>query len=148
MKTIKVKPVEIIGNCRANLTLADEYQIKGMNLVNPRQSNLCFMALSNLPPIIALLQSEDYFFAHCFCPDCLARLDCENRVIFLLGHADKWELCQAISEYRRLCRQYGEESELARELEELALEYQKRGEYVQAVKIMAEAVAELKRVIA
>jgi hypothetical protein len=113
MKTIKVKPVEIIGDCRANLTLDDEFQIKGMRLENPRQSNLCFLALAHLPPVVAQLQAGNFFFAHVCCPDCVSRLECEHRVTFLLGHADKWELCQAMSEYRRLCRQVGEEPERA-----------------------------------
>jgi len=94
--------------------------------------------------MIVQLQSENHFFAHICCSDCLSRLDGENRVVFLLSHADKWELCQVISEYRRLCRQYGEEPELTGELEELAIEYQKRGEYAKAVK----TIAELKRVVA
>ena len=148
MQTIKVKPVEIIGACRASLTLNDEFQIRGMRLENPRQSKLCFLALGNLPPLIEQLQAGNHFFAHGCCPDCLSRLDCENRVIFLLGHANKWELCQAIDEYRRLCSQFGEEPALAGELENLALEFQKRGEYTQAVNTMTEAVAELKRVLA
>jgi hypothetical protein len=147
MRTIKVKPVEIIGACRANLTLDDEFQIKGMRLENPRQSNLCFLALGHLPPVVAQLQAGHHFFAHVCCPDCLSQLECEHRVTFLLGHADKWELCQALSEYRRLCRQVGEEPERAEELEQLALGYQKRNEYAKAVKTMTEAVAELKRVL-
>lgn len=147
MQTINVKPVEIIGRCRANLTLDDEFQIKGMRLENPQHSNLCFLALAHLPPAVAQLQADNYFFAHVCCPDCLSRLDCEHRVTFLLGHADKWELCQAISEYRRLSKQFGEEPELAHELEELAIRYQKRGEYAKAVETMTEAVAELKRIL-
>lgn len=145
MQIIKVKPVEIMGACRANLTPEDEFQIKDMKLENPRRSNLCFLALSHLPPAVAQLQANNYFLAHVCCPDCLSQLDCEHRVTFLLGHADKWELCRAISEYRRLSKQYGEEPELAQELEELAIRYQKRGEYAKAVETMTEAVAELKR---
>ncbi len=102
MKSIKIKPVEIIGSCRANLTLNDEFQIKGMQLKNPRQSNLCFMALGQLPPIISQLQRGKQILAHTTCPDCLARLDQENCVVFLLGDADQWDLCQAISEERRV----------------------------------------------
>lgn len=144
MKTIKVKPVEITGNCRANLTLDDEFQIEGMRLENPRQSSLCFLALGHFPPIVSQLQSENHFLAHVVCPDCLSRLDQENRVVYLLGHADKWELCQAISEYRRLCGEC-EEPEVAKQLRVEATQHQNRGEYAEATRKMAAALAELKR---
>lgn len=147
MKTINVKPVELIGNCRARLTLDDEFQINGMNLENPRGSKLCFLALGHLPPIISQLQRGDQFFAHATCPDCLSRLDRENCVVFLLGHTDKWALCQAISEYRRLCRhaQQTEEPESSRRLRIAAIQYQKQGDHSKAAQKMAAAVEELKR---
>ena len=148
MKTINVKPVELIGNCRANLTLGDEFQIRGMNLENPNQSNICFLALGHFPPIVSQLQSGNHFFAHVTCPDCLSRLDRENRVVYLLGHADKWELCQALSTYDRLCRQYAEEPEVARELRAVAIQYQDQGEYSKATQKMKAALEELKRVAA
>lgn len=100
MRTIKVKPVEIIGHCRANLTLDDEFQIEGTALVNPRQSNVCISALSHLPPIISVLQRGRRLYAHTACQECTG-LGRENRVVFLLGHADKWGLCQMLSEHRR-----------------------------------------------
>ena len=155
MKTINVKPVELIGSCRAKLTLDDEFQIKGMNLENPRGSKLCFLALGHLPPIISQLQRGDQFFAHATCPDCLSRLDRENCVVFLLGHADKWALCQAISEYRRMYRhaqplhaerlRHAEEPETCRQLRIAAIRYQKQGEYSKAAQKMTAAVEELKR---
>ncbi len=148
MKTIKIKPVEILGTCRANLTLDDEFQIKGMNLENPRQSKLCFLALGHFPPIISQLQGKKHFFAHLSCPDCLSRMEQENGVVFLLGQIDKWDLSQAISEYRRLCKQYAQEPEAAKQLEAEATQYQKQGEYSMATQKMEAAVQELKRVFA
>lgn len=145
MRTINIRPVEIIGRCPADLTPGDEFQIKGMRLENPKRSNLCFLALSHFLMMIWQLQSESRFFSHASCPGCTMRLDQENRVVFLLGHADKWELCQAISEYRRLCRER-EESERARELKVEAIEHQNRGEYAKALQRMKAALEELKRV--
>jgi hypothetical protein len=148
MKTINIKPVDIVGNCRANVTLDDQFQVEGVRLENPRQSNLCFLVLGHLPPIVQQLQSENHFFAHLSCPDCLSHLDQENRVVFLLGHADKWELCEAISEYDRLCREEcEEESEIARQLKAEAIQSQKQGEYAKATQKMKAALQELKRVI-
>jgi hypothetical protein len=146
MKIINIKPVDIVGNCRANLTLDDEFQVEGMRLENPRQSNLCLLALSHFPPIVQQLQSESHFFAHMSCPDCLSRLDQEHSVVFLLGHADKWELCQVISEYDRLCRgECEEESEIARRLKAEAIQLQQQGDYAQATQKMKAALKELKR---
>lgn len=147
MKTINIKAVEIIGNCRANLSLDDAFQIEGMQLKNPNQCNVCFLALGHFPPVISRLQSGSHFFAHVNCPDCLSRLEQENRVVFLLGHADKWELCLAISEYCRLCRQCAGEPKRARHLSELALRHQHLGEFEEATEKMKEALAELKRVL-
>jgi hypothetical protein len=144
MRTIYVKPVEIIGNCRANLTLDDEFQIIGMKLENPRQSHLCFMALGHFPSIISQLQQDNHFYAHAICPECLSHLGIENRVTFLLGHADKWELCQAISEYHRLWKQRPE-SEIARQLRQEAAQHQKQGKYAEATQKIKAALAELKR---
>lgn len=146
MRTINIKPVEIIGHCRANLTLDDEFQIEGVKLENPKKSNLCAFALSYVPPIVMQLQRERRFFAHASCMDC-TRLARENRVSFLLGHADKWELCQAISEYDRLCGRC-EEPEVARRLKEEAIQHQDRDEYSEATRKMKAALEELKRVVA
>jgi len=147
VRTINVKPVEIAGNCRANLTVEDEFQIRGMQLENPRQSRLCLQALSHLPPIVTQLQRETHCFAHVICSDCLSRQGLENGVVFLLGHADKWELCQAISDYCRLCRECAAEPVSARRLTMEALRYQKEGDFEKATEKMTAAVSELKRVV-
>ena len=147
MRTIKIKPIEIIGKCRANLSLDDEFEIEGMRLKSSNGCNLCFLALGQLPPIISQLQCGKHFFAHATCPDCQSRLDKENHVVFLLGHADKWELCQAISEYCRLCRECAEEPEVSRRLTAEALRHQNEGDYSTATQKMVAALTELKRVI-
>lgn len=148
MHRIKIKAVEIVGNCRANIGLDDEFMIEGMRLKTSGPCHLCFMALGNLPPIVSQLQCGNHFFAHATCPDCLSDLDHPNHVVFLLGHADKWELVQAISEYCRLCRDCEREPVAARRLTEEALRYQKEGEYAKATEKMTTALAELKRVVA
>ena len=101
MHTINVKPVQIIGHCRARLTPDDEFQVAGVNVVNPQQSAICIRALSYLPPAIRQLQRGTRFFTHVTCPDCTT-LKQQNCVVFLLGHADKWMLCQQLSKYDRL----------------------------------------------
>ncbi len=147
MKTIKIKPVEIIGNCRAGISLADEFQIEGMRLKISGPCNLCFLALSNFGPIVSQLQCGNHFFAHANCPDCLSDIDHPNHVVFLLGHADKWELCQAISDYCRLCRDCASEPVSAQRLTMEALRYQKEGDFAKATEKMTAAVTELKRVV-
>ena len=144
MKTINIKPVEIIGSCPAGLTPTDEFQFVGMRLQNVKNSNICFLALSQIPigQGIWQVQSKERFFSHVTCPGCIADLEQENRVVFLLGHADKWELCQSISEYLRLSKKY-EESELAVKLKSAAIEQQDRGEYSAAAETMKAAVEAL-----
>ena len=144
MKTINIKPVQVIGSCPAGLTLADEFQFVGMRLQNPKNSSICFLAVSQIPlgQGIWQVQSEERFFSHVTCPGCIANLEQENRVVFLLGHADKWELCQLISEYLRLSKKY-EESELAVKLKNVAIQQQGRGEYSAAAETMRTAVEAL-----
>jgi hypothetical protein len=142
MIRINIRPVEIIGECPAGLSLEDEFWIEGLRVENPKGSNLCFLALSHIPLMVWQLQSGSRFFAHASCPGCITRLDRENRVVFLLGHSDKWELCKVISEYRRLCRERGE-SERARQLRSEAMEYQNRGEYDKALEKMRAALRDL-----
>jgi len=145
MNIITAKPVQVIGNCPAGLTSDDEFQIDGLRLENPQGRRLCFLALSQFPlgQGVWQLQSGERFFSHVSCPSCMLRPTQENRVVFLLGHADKWELCQYISEYVAL-RQHHEEPEGARRAREEAMLYQDRGEYVAAAKKMAMALRALK----
>jgi hypothetical protein len=144
MMPINVRPVEIIGACPAGVTADDEIRIDGMALVNPKHANVCFLALSHLPPSVWQLQGGDRFFAHVSCPGCTHQLDQENRVIFLLGHADKWDLCQAISEYRRLVRRHPE-PETAKGLLSQAMQAQVAGDFAGAAEKMKAALAELKK---
>jgi hypothetical protein len=144
MKTILLKPVEIIGRCPANISPYDVLQIKGMKLENPGMHNVCFLALSHFPPMVWQLQSESRFFSHASCPGCTTELDQENRVIFLLGHEDKWDLCQVISEYLKLRKQVGEPKR-ATALRDEAIRLQDQGNYAEALRPMQEALEELKR---
>ena len=147
VRPINIRPVEIIGGCPAGLTLDDQFQIKGMRLENPRQGALCLLAFGNFPWMVWQLQSGSRFFSHSSCPGCTAQLEHENRVVFLLGHADKWELCEIISEYRQLCRRW-EETQAARQLRVEAMGCQDRGDYSGAAQKMRAALEELKRVAA
>jgi hypothetical protein len=143
MITICVKPVEIIGACPANLSLEDEFRIQGMNLAP--LGKVCFLAIGHIPPSVWQLQSESRFFAHISCPGCTTQLEYENRVIFLLGHANKWELCQMISEYRRLTRQLFE-PEMAKSFRLEAMQAQAENDFSQAVLKMKMALEEVKRI--
>ena len=145
MQIIKIKPVEIIGACRAGITIEDEFQITGMRLENPKQSNICLLALSFLPPTVTQLQRENRCLAHISCPDCISSLEQENCVTFLLGHADKWEFCQLFSEYQALCDECTEEPESAKQLRQEAHHYLKMGGYVLATEKMQDALQILQR---
>ncbi len=143
MRRINIKPVQIVGHCRANLTPEDEFQVDGVRIVNPKRSAMCVRALSYMPPAIGTLQRGTRFFTHLTCSECTG-VQQENCVVFLLGHADKWALCQMLSEYDRLCRQCGQ-PESARQLKTEAMHHQGRDEYEAAIAKMGAALAELQR---
>jgi hypothetical protein len=144
MRIINVKPVEIVGACPAGLKLTDEFQIAGMRLENPGNSTLCLLAVSQIPigQGIWQLQTGEGFFSHVTCPGCIRGPERENRVVLLLGHADKWQLCQAISRYLSLRQKYGE-PESAVKLRNVAIGQQNRGDYSAATETMKAAVEEL-----
>jgi len=144
MKTILLKPVEIIGRCPANLSPDDVLQIVDMNLVNPERHNACFLALNHFPPMVWQFQSESRFFSHASCPGYTSELEQENRVVFLLGHEDKWDLCLVISEYLKLRMRVGETNE-AMALRDEAIQLQDQGEYLEALDPMRKALEVLKR---
>lgn len=144
MPKINIKPVEILGDCPADLQFEDVVHIEGMNLNNPRGKNICFLALTHFPIMIWQLQSEERFFSHASCPGCISQLDQENRVVFLLGHADKWDLCQLISKYLRLCKEH-EETQPASTLKTEAIELQNQGKFAEAALKMKKAVEIMQR---
>ncbi|GAB4463995.1 MAG: hypothetical protein Kow0031_41730 [Anaerolineae bacterium] len=146
MRTIKIKPVCVTGKCRAGLRLEDEVQIRGVNLENPGQSRVCCHAFSHFSPVISTLQHGDHFYAVATCPDCQCNGPRGARVDFLLGHADKWELCQAIVAYRQL-RERVPEPAAARQLRAAAVEHQKRGEFVEAAEKMYAALAVMEEMV-
>ena len=86
MQTIKVKPVEITGHCRAKLTPADEFQIRGTRLENPRQSNLCCLALAHLPP-----SSPNSNVRTIFTPTFAVRSACRVRIA-RIGWCSCWDM--------------------------------------------------------
>jgi hypothetical protein len=142
---INVRPVQVIGSCPAGLTSEDGFRLEGLRLENPSGSRLCFLAIGQIPlgQGIWQLQNDERFFSHVSCPSCTTRPDQERRVVFLLGHEDKWALCEHISEYLRLVRGRTE-PDAARQAREEAILCQKRGEYVQATHQMALALGLLK----
>ena len=144
MRIINVKPVETVGTCPAGLKLTHEFQIEGMRLVNPGNSTICFLAVSQIPigQGIWQVQSGEGFFSHVTCPGCISDLGRENRVVLLLGHVDKWQLCQTISAYIILRKKHGEPESAVR-LRDAAIEQQNRGDYSAAADTMKAAVKEL-----
>lgn len=144
MPKINIKPVEILGDCPAHLQLENVFHIEGLNLSNPQGNDLCFLALTHFPIMIWQLQSGERFFSHASCPGCISQLDQENRVVFLLGHADKWDLCQLISEYLRFSKEH-EETQPALSLKTEAIELQNQGKFAKAALKMKKAVEIMQR---
>lgn len=139
MQKISIKPVDIIGTCPISLGLNDLIQIEEMKVLNPDQNNICFLAICQFPPMIWQLQAGKRIFSHSSCPGCSSSLKNENRVIFLLGHVDKWNLCLSISRYLRLIKQQGEPDK-AKRLKLEAIEYQNSNDFDLALKRMNEAI--------
>lgn len=158
-RPIFFQPVEITGSCPAGLTNDHRFTVKGMTLVEasggggsphggrafwPDTNVGCLAAMAHWLPSLWQLQGGKRFFAHASCPGCTTGRAPENRVVFLGGHADKWELCDAISQYLRTVRAAGE-NEAATAFKRQALELQDQGDFEGARRCMAQALAELAR---
>lgn len=144
MNKVKVRPVEIIGRCPAGVTTADEFVLDGIRIENARNSVICLPALSQIPigQGIWQVQNDERIFSHVSCPGCISEIENENRVVFLLGHSDKWELCQTVSEYMRLRKKHIEPRSAAA-LRNSAMEQQNSGEFAAAAETMKAAIREL-----
>jgi len=143
MNRLKIKPVEINGVCPAQLELDSEFDIMDKRLENPVASPICFLAFSHLPISVWQLQSGERFFAHVSCPGCITDMEHENRVIFLLGHSDKWQLSQLISAYLSSSKQWGETAK-AKQYKDEAIILQGKQDFAGAATLMEQAVAALK----
>jgi len=148
MKKIRIKPIQIIGKCPIGITRKDEFIINGMLIEKDIESKLCFLAISQIPigQGIWQLQSEERFFSHVSCPGCIQNTDNENRIVFLLGHEDKWELCKSISHYLKLTKQYIETADL-KEIKNNAIRKQYNGDYKGAAEAMKQLIEEYKKKI-
>ena len=144
----RIRVAAVRGACNARLEVGDTFQLESLSITPRGNDRVCFLAVSQLPigQGVWQLQSEERFFSHVSCPGCIAGPERENRVVFLLGHADRWRLCQLISEYLELSKSAGE-PEAARQLSQEAIAHQKRGEYDEAAHKTELALQELRRAL-
>ena len=115
MKTIRVKPVEIIGECPIGISFKDEFLIEGIEIKNPKKSKICFLAISHLYYGIWGIQNNQVLINHSTCPGCINNLESENRISFLMAFPENWKLGEKITKYNEIIQQI-EESEVAKKL--------------------------------
>lgn len=115
MKAIRVKPIEIIGECPLGISFKDEFIIENLGIKNPKKSKLCFLAISHLYYGIWGIQNNQVLVNHSSCPGCTNDLESENRISFLIAFPENWKLGEKITKYYEIIQQI-DEPEDARKL--------------------------------
>ncbi|MFW9922851.1 MAG: hypothetical protein ACFFDW_06125 [Candidatus Thorarchaeota archaeon] len=108
MKPIRVKPIEIIGECPLTISFCDEFYVEGTEIRNPRNSTLCLLSITHLYEGIWAIQGNQALIMHCSCPGCIKDLNKENRVSFMLGFEENWIVGEIINKYNKLLKKYKE----------------------------------------
>ncbi len=145
---LRAEAVEVLGVCPAGLSVGEEFPVggagaDGLTVTPGAVRPVCVWAAGAFAPTVWQLRAGSRFFGHASCPGCTIDPAHENRVVFLLGHADKWDLCRLISEYLRLRRDHGEPPSAAA-LSTRAMAHQEGGDFAAAAEAMRQAVEALR----
>lgn len=88
---LRVSPSRIFGKCPAGHQIGDEFTVDG-TVVNSLKGPICYVALSVFTSQVSQIQRDGRVTSHLSCPGCSFNSEMENRVVFVLGSEEAWEL--------------------------------------------------------
>ena len=135
-------PSRIFGTCPAGHRLGDEFVVEG-TIVRPVKGPLCYVALSAFTAQVTQIQRRERVTSHLSCPGCSFNSNKENRVIFVLGREDAWELSQKYSEYN-WARIDGRESKTSQRYYDRCWKLTQEANYAEAERAIEQAIRHLK----
>jgi uncharacterized repeat protein (TIGR04076 family) len=95
---VRIGPSRIFGACPAGYRISDEFIIDGTN-VSVVKGPICYVALSAFTAQVTQIQREQRATSHLSCPGCSFDSKQDNRVIFVLGSEEAWNLSRKFSKY-------------------------------------------------
>ena len=135
-------PSRIFGTCPAGHQTGDEFMIEG-TIVRPVKGPICYVALSAFTVQVTQIQRRERVTSHLSCPGCSFDSNKENRVVFVLGHEDAWELSRKYSEYN-WARIDGRETKTSQRYRDLCWKLTQEGNYTDAERAIEQAINHLK----
>ena len=104
---------------------------------------LCYIALSAFTQQVTEIRRRERVTSHISCPGCSSNLDQENRVVFVLGNEDAWNLSKKFSAYN-WARLDGRATESSARYCNQSWELTQAGRYAEAERAIEEATKHLK----
>lgn len=104
---------------------------------------LCYIALSAFTQQVTEIRRRERVTSHISCPGCSSNLDQENRVVFVLGNEDAWNLSKKFSAYN-WARLDGRATEISARYCNQSWELTQAGRYAEAERAIEEATKHLK----
>jgi len=139
---VLASPSRISGKCPAGHQIGDEFMIE-RTIVRPVKGPICHVALSAFTDQVTQIQRRERVTSHLSCPGCSFNSDKENRVVFVLGCEDAWELSKKYSEYN-WARIDGRETKTSQRYRDLCWKFTQEGNYTEAERAIEQAIKHLK----
>ncbi len=95
---VRIGPSRIFGKCPAGFQINDEFIIDGTN-VSAVKGPICYVALSAFTAQVTQIQRQQRTTSHLSCPGCSFNKKQDNRVVFVLGSEETWNLSRMYSKY-------------------------------------------------
>ena len=108
LKSIRIKPIWINGECPINIQFEDEFFITGIKLNNPKNSRICYECIFQLYQTINQLKNKQILFKEITCSYCQEIVDKKNSITFLAAYENTWEIGKVMVQYSRMKKKFDE----------------------------------------
>lgn len=142
MTRIRAAPSRIIGECPAGHQMGDEMIIDG-TVIHVLEGPICHVAMSAFTDQVTQIQRHERVTSHLSCPGCCFDSGRENRVIFVLGSENAWNLSKKYSKYN-WGRIDGRATETSEYYCDLCWKYTQADNYAEAERAIDRAIKHLK----
>lgn len=138
---VRIGPSRIFGRCPAGYRVGDEFIIDGTN-VSVVKGPICYVALSAFTAQVTQIQRQQRTTSHLSCPGCSFDSKQDNRVVFVLGSEETWNLSKKFSEYN-WGRLDGRSTKTSKHYCDLCWRLTQAGKYEEAEQAIEKALVDL-----
>lgn len=144
MAKLLAGPSRIFGECPAGHQMGDEIIIDG-TAIRVLKGPICYVAMAAFTDQVTQLQRGERLTSHLSCPGCCFDSDRENRVVFVLGCEEAWNLSKRFSAYN-WGRLEGRATATSEYYRDLCWKLTQSGNYAEAERSIELAIKNLKSV--